>query len=206
MTATRLSSEGGPAVLLGDPETAWLAVRIVTRVEAMGLLDVGVHRTMSEPAFIEALHALEAAGLARRQVQAALRHPPDPGLLRTIDIALTGSPLPEREWPAMTAVLKEDLLHRLVGASATSVGRYRRDDRPTPDSVAARLHFIVLIVADLAGSYNARGVRRWFSRPRPQLAGQAPRELLVRDWDPDDPGPQQVAALAASLIGAAGAT
>lgn len=106
----------------------------------------------------------------------------------------------------MIAVLGEDLLARLVGTSVTSIGRYRRGERPTPDPAAARLHFIVMVVADLAGSYNSRGVRRWFGRPRPQLSGHSPQDSLVGDWDPDNPGPQQVAALAASLVGAAGAT
>lgn len=205
MTEARLVSKDGGA-LLSDPQTAWLAVRIVTRVEAMGLLDPDLPRGLSESAFVEALQALESAGLARRQVHAAMGSFADSDLLRSIDETIAGSPLPEQEWPAMTLMLGEDLLTRLVGASATSVGRYRRGGRSTPDPVAARLHFVVLIVADLAGSYNPRGVRRWFSRPRPQVGGQAPQDLLAGEWDPDDPGPQQVAALAASLVGAAGAT
>lgn len=192
--------------LLSDPETAWLAVRIVTRVEAMGLLGADPPGRFSESAFVEALRSLETVGVARRQVQAALGSFANPDLLRSIDDAVTGSPLPEREWPVMTTMLGEELLHRIVGASPSSVGRYRRGDRPTPDSVGARLHFVVLIVADLAGSYNSRGVRRWFSRPRPQLGGRAPRELLAGEWDPDDAGPHLVADLAADLVGAAGAT
>ncbi|MGH9129840.1 MAG: hypothetical protein ACRDY2_13005 [Acidimicrobiales bacterium] len=106
----------------------------------------------------------------------------------------------------MAEALGDDLLARLVGASPTSVGRYRRSQRPTPDPVAHRLHFLALVVADLAGSYNSRGVRRWFCRPRPQLDGLTPRELLAGGWDPEDPGPQRVAALAGALVGAAGAS
>lgn len=95
-----MSSEDA-GTLLSDPETAWLAVRIVTRVEAMGLLDPDVPRRLSESSLVEALRALEAAGLARRQVQALTGSFVDPELLRAIDDAVTGSPVPEREWPGM---------------------------------------------------------------------------------------------------------
>lgn len=206
VVATRSSSDRDVGALTGSPEICWLAVRISTRVEAMGLLGPTPQRRPSEPTFVEALHALEGSGVARRHVRAVLEGTITPDLLRSIDDAIVSSPLPETEWNSMTAVFTEEALALLVRASVTSVGRYRRHERPTPDAVAARLHFLALVVADLAGCYNDRGVRRWFSRPRPQLDGQAPEELLVANWDPDEPGPRQVAALAATLVGAAGAT
>jgi hypothetical protein len=39
--------------------------------------------------------------------------------------------------------------------------------------VAERLHWLAMVVADLAGSYNALGIRRWFERPRALLGGAA---------------------------------
>ncbi|TMK24849.1 MAG: hypothetical protein E6G64_16815 [Actinobacteria bacterium] len=71
----------------------------------------------------------------------------------------------------------------------------------TPDEVAERLHFLALVVADLAGSYNEFGIRRWFARPRPQLDGRSPSHLLRGNWRSDQPGPQRVRELARALTG-----
>ena len=47
----------------------------------------------------------------------------------------------------------------------------RRGHRPTPDVVAARLHVLAMVCADLRAGYNDYGIRRWFVRPRPSLEG-----------------------------------
>jgi hypothetical protein len=93
----------------------------------------------------------------------------------------------------------EDLA-ALLGISLSSLKRYQQGDRDTPDDVAARLHFLALVVGDLAGSYNDIGIRRWFQRKRTQLDGRAPAAILDGNWDPDDPGPQRVRELARSLV------
>jgi hypothetical protein len=123
-----------------------------------------------------------------------------------VSAALEASPHPETEWGALTARLGDDLVARLCHVSPSSLVRYGGGLRATPDAVALRLHHVALVVADLAGSYNDRGIRRWFDRPRPQLGGTTPAALLSGDWDPDDPGPRQVAELAAALVGAGAAT
>ena len=58
------------------------------------------------------------------------------------------------------------------------------------------------VVGDLAGSYNAFGIRRWFERPRQQLAGRSPRAELGADWSVDDATAAQVKSLAQALVGA----
>ena len=95
---------------------------------------------------------------------------------------LDESPVPANEWPALHKVLGPELLARLVGISASSMRRYLSGIRPTPDAVAARLHFLALVVGDLAGAYNDVGVRRWFERSRQRLGGSAPARLLAEDW------------------------
>ena len=106
--------------------------------------------------------------------------------------------MPATEWPALQEVLGADLLASLVGISASSVQRYLGGARTTPDAVAVRLHFLALVVADLAGAYNDIGVRRWFGRPRKRLGGSSPAQLLAGGWWPDDDGPNRVRELAAS--------
>jgi uncharacterized protein (DUF2384 family) len=181
--------------------------RIQTRAEAMGLLGPGPHvRQLSPPAFLAALDALGAVGVARSAF-AALEAGADPEVaLAAIDEALAASPVPASEWSALTDVLGDDLTSKLVGVSSTSARRYRAGTRTTPDEVAERLHFLALVVADLAGAYNAVGIRSWFSRPRPQLDGRSPAALLTDGWRADDSEPRSVADLAAALVGAGPST
>lgn len=115
--------------------------------------------------------------------------------------ALEASPVPASEWKQLMRVLGIDVLERLLGISVQSIRRYARTIRNTPDDVAGRLHWLALIVGDLAGAYNEIGIRQWFDRKRVQLDGRTPAQLLTGDWKPDDPGPQYVRSLARSLAG-----
>ena len=93
-----------------------------------------------------------------------------------------------------------DLLARLTGMPEGAARTYpgnRREGRDDP--VVERLHFLALLVSDLAGSYTDAGVRRWFDRPRKALAGKTPAQTLGREWRPDDEGPIRVRELADSL-------
>jgi hypothetical protein len=123
-------------------------------------------------------------------------------LLDRLEEALVESPVPETEWPALERVFGTESLAGLVGVSPSSLRRYASGIRPTPDDVAARLHFLALVVGDLAGSYNEIGIRRWFERPRTRLDGLAPSAFLTGDWDPRGAGPLRVRALAAALLDA----
>lgn len=115
---------------------------------------------------------------------------------------LEDSPSPHTEWPAMRQTLGDELLAALLGISLSSLRRYGAGERETPDDTAARLHWLAMVVSDLAGGYNALGMRRWFERPRAQLAGRSPRAALGTGWQPDDAAARQVRALAAALSGA----
>ena len=113
--------------------------------------------------------------------------------------ALDQPPATTAEWPALQEVLGPELLAGLIGVSASSTRRYVSGTHPTPDAIAVRLHFVALVVADLAGAYNEVGVWRWFQRPWTRLDGNTPARLLGADWWPDDDGPKRVRELAARL-------
>ena len=151
--------------------------------------------------FGQMLDAAHDAGIAR-----ALTLPDDPtdeGRLQVMASALLEaleeSPQPATEWVALQGTLGTELLAKLVDVSLASLHRYTKTTRATPDTVAARLHWLALVVSDVAGAYNDHGVRRWFSRPRTQLDGQTPATLLAPGWAPHEAGPERVRALAASL-------
>ena len=97
-------------------------------------------------------------------------------------------------------MLDEETLASLLGVSISSLKRYRSGERATPDRIAARLHFLALVLGDLAGSYNDIGIRRWFLRKRARLDGRSPAQLLTGAWDPDDVGPARVRQLAHELV------
>jgi hypothetical protein len=114
--------------------------------------------------------------------------------------ALEASPVPKSEWGGLARAFAPEDLSTLVNVSVSSLKRYQSGERETPDDVAARLHFLALVVGDLDGSYNTIGVRRWFQRKRSLLDGRAPAALLKGNWDPDDDGPQRVRQLARELV------
>jgi len=115
--------------------------------------------------------------------------------------ALEASATPSTEWPSMRGVFGDEVLVELLGVGASSLRRYASGERATPDEVAARLHWLAMVVADLAGAYNDFGIRRWFERPRSQLDGKSPRQTLGAAWTPEDAAAARVRALAAVLSG-----
>ena len=121
-------------------------------------------------------------------------------LVTKIIDALEQSPAPGHEWPALVEVLGLELLVRLLRISPSSARRYHSGERATPDPVAARVHFLALVVGDLAGAYNDIGVRRWFDRPRSRLDGATPAAVLGEEWSPDDPAALVVRELASALV------
>ena len=182
-----------------DPQVAPLAASALSRAEAMGLCPPEIVRLDGE-----AMRALEAclagAGIARLLRRPAGRDPAATAAwLRAVHEALAGSPAPASEWPALSRSLGIELLARLLGISLSSARRYSSRSRATPDAVAARLHFLALLVGDLAGAYNDIGVRRWFDRRRTALGGKTPADLLTGAWMPDERGPERVRKLAAAL-------
>ncbi|MDE0419698.1 MAG: hypothetical protein OXK76_02265 [Gammaproteobacteria bacterium] len=200
MTNVQLESVRSP---FDDPRVASRAVATLIRADAMGLVPRKI--TCLDDSAIRCLGmGLERAGICRRYLP-ELHQPAstDPArlavVLDEIRDALDASPAPATEWPALHEVLGAEMLARLVGVSASSARRYLAGTRPIPDAVAVRLHFLALVVADLAGAYNDIGVRRWFERPRKRLGGSSPARLLAEDWSPDDDGPSRVRKLAAAL-------
>ena len=120
-------------------------------------------------------------------------------LLEKITEALDQSPAPAHEWRTLQDVLGLELLARLLKISQSSARRYLSGTRATPDTVAARLHFLAFVVGDLAGAYNDIGVRRWFDRRRERLDGKTPAQALGDAWSPEDGAPQRIREVARSL-------
>ncbi|HWO69445.1 MAG TPA: hypothetical protein VNP94_01620 [Actinomycetota bacterium] len=186
-----------------DPEAAREAVEALVLAEAMGLLgeeeverlDLAALRRVARAAAEAGIGTLPAAALAASRVDADELH----AILRTLREALEDSPTPSREWAALLPLFGAEDLARLLGVSPVSVRRYASGSRPTPDPVAARLHFLARVVAELKGAYNDVGVRRWFHRKRTALGGKAPAQVLTGDWSPEDRGARKVLDLARSL-------
>ena len=152
-------------------------------------LERGMAEAGIGPALLSELHRLPCSDPAGLSV-----------LLDKISEALDQSPAPAHEWRALQRILGLELLARLLGISESSARRYSSGRRSTPDTVAARLHFLAFVVGDLAGAYNDIGVRRWFDRPRRRLDGNTPAQALGEGWSPDDGRPRRVRELARSLL------
>ena len=118
--------------------------------------------------------------------------------IKKTSAALNETHVPDREWRAVKRVLGLESMAQLMGVSVSSARRYFVGTRTTPDAVAARLHFLAVVLGHLAGAYEDVGIRRWFHRPRKLLNGNTPAQLLEGDWDPTDDEPRQVRELAAA--------
>jgi uncharacterized protein (DUF2384 family) len=187
-----------------DLEIARLAVEAARRAEAMGLVEPAEARA-GVAAVRQLADTVRRAGMAASAADIInnVERPSNrdlAALLKTIIAALEASPAPAFEWKGLSRVFPAEDLARLVGVSVSSLKRYQSQERDTPDRAAARLHFLALVVGDLAGSYNDVGIRRWFERKRTQLDNRSPASLLKHDWDPDDDGPRRVRELARSLV------
>ena len=169
-----------------------------SRVHRMGLL----HDPAAE--IDEVIDALDQAGLCHGIHQRWQRlGPDDPDQRQELLVAfrqlLEDSPTPAGEWPGLREVCGDELLGQILSISHASLRRYAAGERRCPDGVAARLHWLALVVEALEGSYNAIGIRRWFARPRQALDGATPLALLEGAWLPEQPGPQRLKALAEAV-------
>ena len=189
-----------------SPSVASLAVTVLTRAQAMGLLPpTETIERLDMAMFRRLAGGIAEAGIGNG-VLVGLSATPRPsaqqlaGTLQRLNEALDASPRPISEWRGVHDVLGGDVLAQLLGISASSLRRYHSRSRTTPDEIAARLHFLALVIGDLAGAYNEFGVRRWFQRPRKLLGSRSPAQLLSGTWRPEDPGPRRVRDLAEALV------
>lgn len=186
------------------------ACQLLYRAEFLGLVDAKVAGGPLTEGRVRSLvgtlasHGVASAAALRLNVPAAFSVTDDElaSLLSKVCEQVAESPLPDSEWKPMREALGDELLAKLLDVSATSLRRYAGGERGTPDSVAARLHTLAIITSDLAGGYNELGMRRWFMRPRPQLDGLAPEELMAGGFDPDSDVVKRIRDLAAWLVGA----
>ncbi len=206
MSSTQNSSVSRP---LDTAATARLVFEAARRADAMGIFESAELQRFDEEAALQVAERARAAGIGRTSVaQLHNVETPEPAevesMLKTLIAALEQSPVPQFEWRSVLRVFEPEQLADLLDISLSSLRRYQAADRTTPDDIAARLHFLALVIGDLAGAYNEIGIRRWFQRKRTQLDGRSPAAALGRNWDPDDAGPQRVRALAAALVSLSG--
>jgi hypothetical protein len=193
---------------LDRPQSAARVATALRRAEAMGLLATpqGPVEHLDLAGLSELLRPVADAGIARQPLaDLAAAGDSVPRVSRALDRlidALDVSPRPEREWERVESVLGPELLAGLLHLSESSLRRYRAGARATPDDVAGRLHFLALLISDLAGAYNDLGIRRWFERPRTRLGGVSPRGLLAEGWSEHGPAAEELRRLAESLVAA----
>ena len=200
MAEVQIGSDKAPA----RRDVARLTFEAGRRAEAMGLVDTAPQQADAGTIRQLANH-VRRAGIAASAADAINNvEKPSPrelaDLLETMIAALEASPVPKYEWGGVARVFGADDLAPLLNVSVSSLKRYQSGERTTPDDVAARLHFLALVVGDLAGSYNDVGIRRWFHRKRSLLDGRTPASLLKNEWDPDAAGPVRVRQLARELV------
>jgi hypothetical protein len=198
-----------------SPDVRRLTFEAYRRAEAMGLVEpISSMDDFDVSGARKVLRSVKDAGIARSSVlelETADQANGEPSsgpeiadLMRAVIAALEASPAPSSEWRSVARVFDAEHLAPLLGISVSSLRRYQAGTRSTPDDVAARLHFLALVISDLAGAYNDIGIRRWFHRERSPLDGKTPSTLLTGDWSPEDEGPRGVRQLAQALVSLSG--
>ncbi len=198
-----------------SPDVRRLTFEAYRRAEAMGLVEpISSMDDFDVSGARKVLRSVKDAGIARSSVlelETADQANGEPqsgpeiaDLMRAVIAALEASPAPTSEWRSVARVFDAEHLAPLLGISVSSLRRYQAGTRSTPDDVAARLHFLALVISDLAGAYNDIGIRRWFTRERSPLDAKTPASLLTGDWSPEDEGPRRVRELAQALVSLSG--
>lgn len=182
-----------------SPDLQAAAVRLITRAEAMGLIPPDDLMPFSPSVLDAAMKAFVRAGIGRGIKKPTEADQDLHAALNLMNSVVENSPHPDTEWDGVPRALPPEILTKLLGISDSSLRRYSARERPTPQQVAVRLHWLALRVADLTGAYNHYGIVRWFERPRRALGGQSPAQRLTGDWTPDDEQVTEVAELAANL-------
>ncbi|MGZ5383968.1 MAG: hypothetical protein ACXWH0_08310, partial [Acidimicrobiia bacterium] len=152
MTIIRIRSVEEP---FDTPTAVRSAVSFLSRAETMGFLGTEDLEHLDIGAVREVIDAMAEAGLGAGP--GAVLHIPDAeikgsdiaAVLAELEDILESSPAPDREWPILKDLFGIEPLARLLAISPASVRRYVRGDRPTPDRVAARLHFLAMVISDL---------------------------------------------------------
>ncbi|MGY2895094.1 hypothetical protein [Deinococcus sp. UYEF24] len=160
-------------------------VRMVDALNARGI-GKGLRARLLDPIGDDTVAARQA-GVAVSSVWALLAE------------EITRSPVPDLEWPQARHLFADDAqLGNLLGVAPSSIMRYTRGERvPRDTQVVERLHAL-MIAADLGGTFNGLGVRRWYTRARTQLGGESPAQTLSGDWSLNTEACRRVRALADS--------
>lgn len=175
-------------------------------MESMGLLSADVDR-LDRSTLLDIAETAARAGIAQIDAARLLSEEQlDPATVRTflerLGDSLRESPMPELELASLLDLFPHGELGTLLGASESSLRRYASGARRPPDDIAARAHYLSIVVGYLRGAYNDIGVRRWFQRPRKMLDGRTPAQLLRGKWSPDSERAQRVHELARALTAA----
>ncbi len=201
-----------------SPSLRQVILPTLHRGEAMGFLEVEQTERVSEANIRLFLDRLWESRVGRTHVSSIvnlLERMPTPSeetqdyaeqwlkAFEGVSTALRENPVPDREWQAALRVFDAEQLADLLRISPTSVQRYARGTRETPQEIASRLHWLAIVIGYLSGSYNDFGIRRWFERSRTALGGKSPKETLLSEssWQPEDDAAREIEKLAHASTG-----
>ncbi len=202
MVKVRIDAVSDPFTL-EDADLVSSAMDALLFMESMGLLSADVER-LDRDTLLDIAETAARAGIAQTDAARLMSEKDlDPATIRAflerLGDSLRESPMPELELASLLDLFPHDELGTLLGASESSLRRYASGARRPPDAIAARAHYLSLVVGYLRGAYNDIGVRRWFQRRRTTLDGRTPAQLLRGKWTPDSEGAQRVRDLARAL-------
>ncbi|WP_407571634.1 hypothetical protein [Deinococcus altitudinis] len=142
--------------LIGEAERDTFATNAV-RTDVVKIVDALNATGIGRGLRARLINPIEDDAVASRQAGVAA-----PSVWASLAEEIAQRPVPDLEWPQARQLFADDArLGNLLGVAPSSIVRYTRGDRvPRETQVGERLHALMMIAADLGGTFNGFGVRR----------------------------------------------
>ncbi|PZM83453.1 MAG: hypothetical protein DKT66_09880 [Candidatus Melainabacteria bacterium] len=187
------------------PRLAFLAITLAVGMKTIGLLPRDFETLkLDMPVLQSMLAILKENGL---NVVFSIRDLPDfsPNeMVSAIEEVLkdfSRTPFPSLEFQSAVDYLGLPLLANLLGCEEFKLNEVRTKKVEFPPELQEKLHFVILIIAALSGTYRSVGMREWFNRKRSKLGDRSPADILHGNWSPLDHDAKRVGQLAWDLVG-----
>lgn len=185
-----------------DPKIAVTAIGIAVKGKTLGIVSEDLNTlALDTDTFATVLRALATLEFRTEiPLEQLFEYPPGKILeeLQKLESDIETKPLTKLDLDVVVRVFGLNISALLLGVN--ELRGFLENPLHLPSMSAARAHFLVMIIADLSGSYTDSGIQKWFRRRRTKLADRTPLEVLRGEWDPGDDEARRVRQLASSLV------
>lgn len=187
------------------PRLAFLAITLAVQMKTIGFLPCDFDTLNLDMQVLQSmLKTLSESGLKLAfQIKDLPDFSPTEMVVAIEEVLkdLTRTPFPDLEFQSAVNFLSLPLLATLLGCEEFRLNEIRTKRSQFPSELQEKLHFVILIISALSGTYRNAGIREWFNRKRSKLEDRSPADILHGNWSPADDDAKRVGQLAWDLVG-----